>query len=93
MKAGRHKKKSPLCKPARGPPSSGNTTKASFARVVEIEDDSDNEDTYTDEDSISEPDSEPNELNISDLAARTARFSDDQRDEWVTEMKKLGVDF
>lgn len=67
--------------------------KASFARVVEVEDDSDNEDTYTDEDSISEPDSEPNELNISDLAARTARFSDDQRDEWVTEMKKLGVDF
>ena len=51
-------------------------------------DDSDNEDPYA-EDS----DSEPNQLNISDLAARTACFSDEDREQWVAEMKKLGVDF
>jgi hypothetical protein len=64
--------------------------RTSFARVAELLDASDEEDL----DLLAEDfDAETQELNISDLAARTARFSDNQRNEWVTEMKKLGVDF
>jgi hypothetical protein len=64
--------------------------RTSFARVAEMLDTSDEEDL----DLLAEDsDSGSDELNISDLAARTARFSDEQRDTWVTEMKKLGVDF
>ena len=62
-----------------------------FARVAEMLD-SDDEEEFENllaEDSISEH----NELNISDLAARTARFDDTEREQWVSEMKKLGVDF
>ena len=51
-------------------------------------DDSDDEDPYT-EDS----DSEPNQLNISDLAACKAHFFNEDREQWVAEMKKLGMDF
>jgi hypothetical protein len=68
--------------------------RTSFARVVNMDDsdnDSDNEDMFMTEDSNSGPDNE--KLNISDLAACTARFNDNERDEWVKEMKKLGVDF
>ena len=54
--------------------------------------DSDDEEEFENllaEDSILEH----NELNISDLAARTAWFDDTEREQWVSEMKKLGVDF
>ena len=71
-------------------------TKTSYARVINMDDeesyeDSDDEDIFTAETSISG--SDDSELNISDLAAHTARFNDSERDEWVKEMKKLGVDF
>ena len=34
-----------------------------------------------------------NNISIPDLAARTAKFSVEDREKWVDEMKKLGVDF
>jgi hypothetical protein len=69
------------------PPFKGRT---SFARIVDVDsdDEDDNEDPMPDHSN-----SGPNELSISDLAARTVRFSDEQREEWVQEMKKRGADF
>jgi hypothetical protein len=64
--------------------------RTAFARAAELLDESDEEDLNL----LAEDfDAETEELNISDLAARTARFSDKERNEWVSEMKKNGVDF
>ena len=49
---------------------------------------SDNEVPYAEDSN-----SEPNQLNISDLVAHMAHFSDEDQEQWVAEMKKLGVDF
>ena len=38
-----------------------------------------------------EEEKEPEEEDISSLAARTARLSKDQRDQWVNEMKDIGI--
>jgi hypothetical protein len=62
--------------------------RTSFARIAELME-SDNDEDPAAEDS----DSEPEELNISDLVARTARFSDEDHEKRVTEMKKPGADF
>src|SRR5882757_3676325 len=40
-----------------------------------------------------EEEEEPEEEDISSLAARTARLSEDQRDQWVNEMKDIGINF
>jgi len=40
-----------------------------------------------------EEEEEPKEEDISSLAARTARLSEDQRDQWVNEMKDIGINF
>lgn len=91
------KKKPPQGKPQR-PHSQFNKQKdrrykpkTQYARAINLDDSSDDESDYESDTSISEPNNQ--ELNISDLAARTARFNDTERDEWVKEMKKLGVDF
>jgi hypothetical protein len=54
------------------------------AHIEEIE--SDNDDEQRDDES-------PLDLDVHDLAARAATFSDEQREEWVEAMKDLGVDF
>ena len=61
---------------------------AKTAHIEEI-DDEEEEDQYDDQ-------AEENayaDLDISDLAIRTASFSDEQKEEWVKAMKDLGVDF
>jgi hypothetical protein len=57
----------------------------SHARIAEIESESeyDEDPSYVDE----------IDSDIPDIAARTARFTDDQKEAWVKEMKNLGVDF
>ena len=62
----------------------------SFIRVIK-EVDSDDEDL--DEDSQSDEEETEKLLSISELAAQTSKFTTEQRDEWVQEMKKNGVDF
>jgi hypothetical protein len=56
---------------------------ARSAHIEEIEDDND------------EPQDEnaPPNLDVHDLAARAASFSNEQREEWIEAMKDLGVDF
>ena len=62
--------------------------RTSFARIVEIDSDDEDEDPMS-----IDSNSGPNELSISDLAARVVRFSDEQHEEWVQEMRKHRVDF
>jgi hypothetical protein len=62
--------------------------RTSFARIVEVDSDDEDEEPMS-----IDSNSGPNELSISDLAARAVRFSDEQCEEWVQEMKKRGADF
>ncbi len=59
----------------------------SQARIAEIESD-DNSDLNFDE---NPPDN--NRPDIPSLVAHTAKFMETQKEEWVNEMKQLGVDF
>ena len=40
-----------------------------------------------------EPNEDHGQENISSLAARTARLSEDQREKWVQEMNAMGINF
>ena len=62
----------------------------SFVRVIK-EVDSNDEDLEEDPQSDEEETEKP--LSISELAAQTSKFTTEQCDEWVQEMKKNGVDF
>ena len=62
----------------------------SFIRAIKKVD-SDDEDL--DEDPQSDEEETEKPLSISELAAQTSKFTTEQRDEWVQEMKKNGVDF
>ena len=62
----------------------------SFIRAIK-EVDSDDEDLEEDPQSDEEETEKP--LSISELAAQTSKFTTEQRNEWVQEMKKNGVDF
>jgi hypothetical protein len=71
-------------------PRTGNTTyktpfrryeNARSAHIEEVEDDEQQEEEN------------PPDLDIQDLAVRTAAFSDEQKEQWVEAMKDLGVDF
>ena len=68
-----------------------NKPRTPFARIAQFLDSDDEEDTVVNTATTSQ--SGNTELNISDIAACTSRFTDDQREEWVKEMKNLGVDF
>jgi len=59
----------------------------SQARIAEIETDDDS-DLDFDEDPL-----DNNGPDIPSLAACTAKFTETQKEEWVNEMKQLGVDF
>ena len=68
-----------------------NPTSTSFARIAEIldsDDETDNESLYN-----GDPPTPDDPIDIPDLAARTAKFTDEQKSAWVQEMKNLGVDF
>ena len=57
----------------------------SQARIAKIE---------SDDDLNFEEDPPNNDgLDIPSLAARTAKFTETQKEEWVNEMKQLGMDF
>ena len=62
----------------------------SFVRAIR-EVDSDDEDLEEDPQSDEEETEKP--LSISELAAQTSKFTTEQCNEWVQEMKKNGVDF
>ena len=77
-----------------GQQKSYNKSRTPFARIAQFldsDDESEEEDTVVN--TVTTSKSGNKELNISDIAARTSRFTDDQREEWVKEMKNLGVDF
>ncbi len=59
----------------------------SQARIAEIESDDDLDLDFEED----PPDN--NRLDIPSLAAHTAKFTETQKEEWVNEMKQLGVDF
>ena len=84
------------CKPTQcfGQQKHFNKPRAPFARLAQFLD-SDNKDDkeITLVNSVNTSKSGNTELNISDIVARTACFSDTQREEWVKEMKNLRVDF
>jgi hypothetical protein len=42
---------------------------------------------------VHEESDDDNEENIPSLAARTTKFSDGQHEQWVEEMKALGINF
>jgi hypothetical protein len=65
-------------------------SKPSFTRATVQEADSDNEDIELSE---SDDDKDEDELNILHIAARTAKFTTEQREEWEKEMRDRGVDF
>ena len=71
-----------------------NKPRTPFARIAQIldsDDESEEDDTVVN--TVTTSKSGNTELKISDIVARTSRFTDDQREEWVKEMKNLGVDF
>jgi predicted nucleic acid-binding Zn-ribbon protein len=71
-----------------------NKSRTPFARIAQFldsDDKSEEEDTTVA--TVTTSKSGNKELNISDIAARTSCFTDDQCEEWVKEMKNLGVDF
>jgi hypothetical protein len=64
--------------------------KSSFVRAI-IEADSDDEDFI--ENFKSDDEEAEDKLDIPHIAARTAQFTDEQREQWAQEMRKQGVDF
>ena len=81
-------------KPRFGQQKSYNKPRTPFARIAQFldsDDESEEEDTVVN--TVTTSKSGNTELKISDIAAHTSRFTDDQREEWVKEMKNLGVDF
>ena len=71
-----------------------NKPRAPFTRLAQFldSDDSDDEEA-TLVNSVNTSKSGNKELNISDIVACTACFSDAQHEEWVKEIKNLRVDF
>jgi hypothetical protein len=57
---------------------------------VIIEEDSDDEDFFEEVESDDESNDQPN---IAQIAAQTASFSDEEREQWAKEMQKNGVNF
>jgi hypothetical protein len=64
--------------------------RSSFARATVQEADSNDEDIELSE---SDDDKDENELNILHIAARIAKFTTEQHEEWAKEMRDRGVDF
>jgi hypothetical protein len=63
--------------------------RTSFARAI-IEEDSDDEDFFEEVESDDESNDQPN---IAQIAAQTASFSDEEREQWAKEMRKNSVNF
>jgi hypothetical protein len=77
-----------------GQQKSYNKPRTPFARIAQFldsDDEEDEEDTVVN--TVTTSKSGNTELKISDIAACTSHFTDDQHEEWVKEMKNLGVDF
>jgi len=70
------------------------TKPPSIKFISQLEADSDDEEAPTAEiEEVESRPASPQQYSIPDLAARTAKFSVEDREKWVDEMKKLGVDF
>ena len=68
--------------------------KSSFVRTTVETVDSDDEDLPMDDlDSDDEEETTTEKLDIPHIAARTAQFTDEQREQWAQEMRKNGVNF